>query len=124
MTYEESKKLIEAANLLKEHCEKSFREKECDCPFDFGDDGICSIGDLCPDAWEVPKLNRWTPEDVALAKALKVVGAKVIYNTLGSVYWRTDDVYTFGKLPNGAFESIKRCESFSIDDIIKEAEEV
>lgn len=122
MIYEESKKLIEAANLLKEHCENNFREKECDCPFNFGDDGICSIGDLCPNAWEVPKIKRWTPEDVALAKALKNVGAKVIYNTLGSVYWRTDDVHTFGKLPNGAFESIKRSESFSIDDIIKEAE--
>ena len=123
MTYEESKKLIDAANLLKEHCEKNIREKECDCPFDFGDDGICSIGDLCPDAWEVPKLTRWTSEDVALAKSLKAVGAKVIYNTIGSVYWRTDNVHNYGKLPNGAFTSIKDGESFSIDEIIKESEE-
>ena len=123
MKYEENKKLIDAANLLKEHCEKNFREKECDCPFNFGDDGICIIGDLCPDAWEVPKLNRWTPEDVELAKALKVVGAKVIYKTLGSVYWATDDVNDVGKLPNESFKSIKDCESFSIDEIIKESEE-
>ena len=122
MTYEENKKLIEAANLLKEHCEKAIREKGCDCPFGFGDDGICSIGDLCPDAWEVPNLNRWTPEDVALAKALKVVGAKAIYKTLGSVYWATDNVNDVGKLPNESFKSIKDCESFSIEYIIKEAE--
>ena len=120
MEYEENKKLIDAVNLLKEHCEKNIREKECDCPFDFGDDGICSIGDLCPDAWEVPKLNRWTPEDVALAKALKDVGVKVIYRSRYTLYW--DNINSCGVLPYETFNSIEDGESFSIDDIIKEAE--
>ena len=122
MTYEEKKKLIDAANLLKEHCEKNIREKECDCPFNFGDDGICNIGDLCPNSWELQKLCRWTPEDVALAKALKNVGAKVIGRSLSTVYWRSDDVNISGALPYEAFKSIEKYESFSIDEIIKEAE--
>lgn len=127
MKYEENKKLIEAANLLKDYCRmnlkygKNFKCNGCDCPFAIGD-YICAIGGPSPNSWVVPKLTRWTPEDIALAKALKSVGAKVIYNTLGSVYWRTDYVHTFGKLPNGAFESIKDSESLSIEDIIKEAE--
>lgn len=121
MTFEEKKRLIEAENLLKENCIKKIKgAKKCDCVFANGEN--CTLLDNYPCDWYTPKVIRWTPEDVALAKALKNVGAKVIYNTLGSVYWRTDDVYTFGKLPNGAFESIKRSESFSIDDIIKEAE--
>ena len=122
MTYEEKKKLIDAANLLKEHCEKNFREKECDCPFNFGDDGICSIGDLCPNAWEVPNLNRWTELDVALAKALKDAGAKAIYRSGCCVYWRTEDINTCWTLPCETFKSIKDGESFSIEDIVKEAE--
>ena len=122
MTYEENKKLIDAANLLKEHCEKNFREKECDCPFNFVDDGICSIGDLCPDAWEVPKLNRWTPQDVALAKALKAVGAEVIYKSSGKVSWRTHNIYDCGLLPDSAFKNMLASESIDIDDIIKEEE--
>ena len=117
----ENKKLIEAANLLKEHCEKNFREKECDCPFNFGDD-ICSIGDLCPNAWEVPKINRWTQLDVVLAKSLKDEGAKAIYRSGCCVYWRREDINSCCTLPYGTFKSIKDGESLSIDEIIKEAE--
>lgn len=121
-TYEEKKKLIEAAKLLKEHC---LEHKRCDdgCVFyDEGDVLTCPFYKNNADDFKIPKLTRWTPEDVALAKALKAVGAKVIYNTLGRVYWRTDNVFTCGELPNGAFTAIGRCESFSIDTIISEAE--
>lgn len=129
MTYEENKKLIDAANLLKDYCRmnlkygKNFKYNGCDCPFAIGD-YICAIGDPSPNSWVVPKLTRWTPEDIALAKSLKAVGAKVIYKTLGIVYWATDDVNDVGNLPNESFKSIKDCESFSIEYIIKEAEEV
>lgn len=123
MEYEENKKLIEAANLLKEHCEKNIREKECDCPFDFGDDGICSIGDLCPDAWEVPKIKRWTPEDVALANVLKAAGVTEICATSsGQRAWRSDDV-GHGYLPDSVFKNVFCGEVFRLDDILKEAEE-
>ena len=122
MTYEEKKKLIEAAKVLKEHCENNFREKECDCPFNFGDDGICSIGDLCPNAWEVPKIKRWTPEDVALAKALKEVGATEIYSTSsGQRAWRNYG-REGGYLPEPSFRNMKFKEAVRIDDIIKELE--
>lgn len=122
MTYEESKKLIDAANLLKEHCEKNIREKECDCPFDFGDDGICSIGDLCPDAWEVPKLNRWTPEDVALAKALQSFGVTSISrNADGNIVIGTA-LSCVGILKMNAFFMLCQEDSIGIDELIKEAE--
>ena len=122
MTYEEKKQMIEAANLVKENCEKCYRyETDCDdCVFDVNGCLLNLHG--IPRYWNIPKLIRWTPEDVALAKALKAVGAKVIYNTLGRVYWRTDNVFTCGELPNGAFTAIEKCEWFSIDTIIKEAE--
>lgn len=120
MTYEEKKKVVEAAMFLEKNCEKCFSAKQCDCPLEVNHE--CAIAGW-PKLWNIPKLTRWTPEDVALAKALKAVGAKVIYNTLGRVYWRTDNVYTCGELPNGAFTAIKKCESFSIDTIIEESEE-
>ena len=123
MKYEEKKKLIDAANLLKEHCEKNIREKECDCPFDFGDDGICSIGDLCPDAWEVPKIKRWTPEDVALAKALKSFGVTSISrNADGNIVIGTA-LSCVGILKMNAFFMLCQEDSIGIDEIIKEAEE-
>lgn len=122
MTFEEKKKVVEAAKLLKEHC---LERENCDgCVFyDEGNVLTCPFYKNNAADFETPELKCWTPEDVALAKALKAVGAKVIYNTLGRVYWRTDNVYTCGELPNGAFTAIKKCESFSIDTIISEAAE-
>lgn len=119
MTYEEKKKVVEAAKVIQEICDNV----DCrDCPFWSSNNEIdCEIKKF-PTCWKIPTITRWTPEDVALAKALKAVGAKVIYNTLGRVYWRTDNVCTHGELPNGAFTAIEKCESFSIDTIIKEAE--
>ena len=120
MEYEENKKLIDAANILKEHCNKNYRETEkCDCPFAIGD-YICDIGDICPKDWEVPKLCRWTPSDVALAKALKDAGVKVIYRSRCTLYW--DNINSCGVLPYDTFKPIEDGESFSIDEIIKEAE--
>ena len=122
MEYEENKKLIDAVNLLKEHCEKNFREKECDCPFNFGDDGICSIGDLCPNAWEVPKIKRWIPEDVALAKALQSFGVtRISRNADGNIVIGTGLVCA-GILKMNAFSMLCQEDSIGIDDLIKEAE--
>ena len=122
MEYEENKKLIEAANLLKEHCEKNFREKECDCPFNFGDDGICSIGDLCPNAWEVQKLCRWTPEDVALAKALQSFGITRISRNKDENIVMCKGLVCVGILRMNAFFALCYEDSIGIDDLIKEAE--
>ena len=123
MTYEESKKLIDAANLLKENCNKNFKEnEECDCPFSIGD-YICDIGDICPKDWEIPKLCRWTAEDVALAKALKAVGVTEIYGSTSHYRTWKDENMNIGYLPSAAFRNMDYQETVKIDDIIKEAEE-
>ena len=122
MTYEEKCKLIEAADLLKKHCNKKFKDyEECDCPFSIGD--ICRIGDSCPNAWEIPRISRWSLEDVALAKALKDAGAEVIYKSDGKVSLRTYNIYDYGLLPDTVFKNMLSGESIDIDDIIKESEE-
>lgn len=121
MTYEEKKKLIEAADLLKEHCNKKLKGyEECDCPFATAD--ICGIVGTCPKSWSIPLVIRWTPEDVALAKALKEVGATEIYGTTSHLrMWKNENMS--GYLPVLSFRNIEDMEVVRIDDIIKEAEE-
>ena len=122
MTYEEKKKLIESADLLKEHCNKKFKDyEECDCPFSIGD--ICRIGDSCPNAWDIPLVSRWTPEDVALAKALKAVRVTEIYGSISHYRTWKDENMNTGYLPSAAFRNMDYQETVKIDDIIKEAEE-
>ena len=122
MTYEEKKKLIEAANLLKEACREKIKgDKKCDCIFAKGEK--CTLLEEYPCDWYMPKVTRWTPEDVALAKALKAVGATHIY---GDDYdfraWSNDEKES-GYLPKQSFQYIKFGEAVKIDDIIKESEE-
>lgn len=122
MTYEESKKLIEAENLLKENCIKKIKgAKKCDCVFANGEN--CTLLDHYPCDWHTPKVIRWTPEDVALARALKSAGATEIYGTSsGQRSWRSGDV-GHGYLPDSVFKNVFCGDVFRLDDIIKEAEE-
>lgn len=118
MTYKEKEELIEAAKILKEYC----NEKCTDCIF-----GLihgCSINDkVSPKYWDIPKISRWTPEDVALAKALKDFGfSLIIRNDVGSIYYSDEDGGYY-RLPRYAFKNIGYSENVLIDTIIKEGEE-
>lgn len=122
MTYEEKKKLIEAENLLKENCIKKIKgAKKCDCVFANGEN--CTLLDNYPCDWYTPKLIRWTPEDIALAKALKDFGfSLIIRNDVGSIYY-SDENGCHYRLPRYAFKNIGYSENVLIDTIIKEGEE-
>lgn len=121
MTFKEKKKLIEAENLIKDNCIKKIKgAKKCDCVFANGEN--CTLLDNYPCDWYTPKVIRWTLEDVALAKALKEVGATEIYSTSsGQRAWRNDG-REGGYLPEPSFRNMKFKEAVRIDDIIKELE--
>lgn len=121
MTYEEKKRLIEAENLLKENCIKKIKGAKCDCVFANGEN--CTLLDKYPCDWHTPKVIRWTPEDVALAKALKAVGVTEIYGSTSHFrVWKDENMHV-GYLPSLAFRNLDYMETVKIDDIIKEAEE-
>lgn len=122
MTYEEKKKVVEAAMVLKVFCANN---RDCmvseteDCPF--YSSIACKINALSPRMWEIPDISRWTPEDVALAKALKAFGAIFLEKERSgaiTVHFNNGDlceapVLAFKCMPDG---------SYHIDNIIKEAE--
>lgn len=77
MTYEEKKKLIEAAKVLQENCTETIGPcKKKECLFHTRKNPMgCSLYSM-PAYYTIPKLPRWTPEDVALAKEFKAFGVK------------------------------------------------
>ena len=118
MTYEEKKKVVEAAKVLKEFCEE---ETICEeCIFWDKRDLFCGIFSR-PADFALPKITRWTPEDVALAKALKAFGAIFLEKEKSgaiTVCFNNGDlceapILAFKCMPDG---------SYHIDNIIKEAE--
>ena len=118
MTYEENKKLIESAKELKEYCRYIGSDNCKGCLFLVS--GFCELENV-PNVWKIPKLSRWTPEDVALAKALKAFGAIFLEKEKSgaiTVHFNNGDlceapVLAFKGMPDG---------SYHIDNIIKEAE--
>ena len=122
MTYKEKKKIIEAAEILKEYCKKSCCNSDnANCLFE-KTKGVCSIRKDYPTAWEIPKLTRWTSKDIALAKVLKEFGAnKLCRNACGDLFCITKDRYDRIDIP--AFINLEIGENIFIDTIIKEAEE-
>ncbi len=123
MTYEEKKKLIEAAKVLKEWC----TGRPCEgCIFENDSELTCAVRYNSPSVWEIPTLTRWTPEDVALAKALKAFGVKYIDRYSVGVVEAFDEggdsVLLIGAQAN-AFKSIDEYKRIDLDTIIKEAEE-
>ena len=128
MTYEENMKLVEAAKVLMEYGKSranGTRVFTCPgCLFQRINEGGCCLKS-CPCDWTIPTVTRWAPEDVALAKALKAVGAELIYRSgkNEAVYWRGNSTMDLGVLPANAFINMGDCESLLIDTIIREAEE-
>ena len=121
MAYKEKKKIIEAAEILKEYCKKSCCNSDnANCLFE-KTKGVCSIRKDYPTAWEIPELTRWTSKDIALAKVLKEYGIDSIENSIGRIFLiRKGIAYMFDI---GAFSDLGCGEIISIDTIIKEAEE-
>ena len=121
MTYEEKKKLIDAKVLIKENCKELMKVgcKGCISHIELIDE--CDLFKKNPADWHIPKLCRWTPEDVALAKALKAFGAIFLEKERSgaiTVHFNNGDlceapVLAFKCMPDG---------SYHIDNIIKEAE--
>jgi len=123
LTYEEKKKVIEAAKLLKEHC---LEHENCyGCVFyDEGNVLTCPFYKNNAADFEIPDISRWTPEDVVLAKALKALGVKHIFRSkFDDVFWEIADD-DWGKLPKGNFKCLGMGKRISIDTSISEAAEV
>lgn len=124
MTYEEEKKIIDAAKVLMEYGKSRVNGKRMfacpGCLFQRINEGGCRLKS-CPCDWTIPTVTRWTPEDVALAKALKGFGAnKIFRNTRGDLFCITKDRYDKIGIP--AFINLETGENIFIDTIIKEAE--
>lgn len=123
MTYEEKKQAINEAWELRNLCERE-RKKEThkECPFWNEELDDCELHIGWPSDWSIPIVTRWTPEDVALAKALKAFGVKTVYKHFDIVYWRLNTGAT-GALLFGAFKDLRADDrEVSLDTIIKEAE--
>lgn len=126
MTYEEKKKVVEAAKVLEEFCEEKRYTDECnkeDCLFHskmfFKNCKICGT----PSTWNIPTLTRWTQKDVALAKALKEFGVESVERVeKGLVLYRMNGI-TYGMLPYGSFNSLRLDETVTLDTIIKKVDE-
>lgn len=126
MTYEEKKNLIDAVQTINKICarNRALYDKDCECPMKNNDRVECEFWrNQIPTEWNIPIITRWTPEDVALAKALKAAGAELIYRSgkNEAVYWRGNSTMDLGVLPADAFINMGNCESLLIDTIIKEA---
>lgn len=126
----EYNKLIEAANMIKEHCLN--REGGSPCCFAAGGkcNGIitnCGIGEgeLFPSDWDIPNTSRWSNADVALAKALMAFGSTRIYkNEIDNVaiYEKNGIFPCDSYVPEGAFISLNHGETVMLKDIVAEGE--
>lgn len=126
---DDNEKLIEAAKLIKEHCDSTktgnpciFSVYEtCEGPYK------CRIGfeKYFPTDWVIPKISRWTDADIALAKALMEFGVRSIYREKYASSVRYEQQGTFDCnwfLPKNAFASLKQGEMARLKDIVAEGE--
>lgn len=121
---DEDKKLIEAAMLIQEHCDKTGGKKPCI----FSEYGMCEgpykckigFGEYFPSSWNIPKPSRWTDADVALAKALMALGVKEVKEFHGAVLFVYEGL--FAKAPDGAFSALNPNETVYLKDIVAEGE--
>ena len=127
MTYEEKKNLVDAVQTINEICARyrALYDKDCEFPMKNNDRAECEFWrNQIPAEWNIPKLTRWTSEDVALAKALKAVGAKFLRKTEKCIHIDcADDDGPLGELTPYIFNALNYGETISIDTIIREAEE-
>lgn len=125
---EDAEKLLQAARMIQEHCKNT--ESGGVCPFSHtgfceGVEycGIAGVGETIPrEDWEIPKRCRWTSADIALAKALDMIGADSVHKySDGEVGAGVPDHAAIRCIPN-AFISLKAGETIQLSDIIAEGE--
>lgn len=121
---DEDKKLVDAANMIKDYCKKvEVGEK---CPFSVKE--TCDIlncrfrenKNIVPGDWNVPKISRWTDADIALAKALMAFGVKEVKESCGAVLFVYESLCV--KAPDGAFSALNPDETVYLKDIVAEGE--
>lgn len=127
MDYEEKKKLADAAMVLKECCKEHVAGvfEKCDCIFAEG--ASCSLHNAIPKNYKIHTISRWTPEDVALAKALIVFGIESIFkNDDAEVYLNDKTKFTPGwryRIPDRMFKDLGKGELVDLKKIVKTAEQ-
>ena len=115
----DNRELIQAAELLKQNCKEHFNpDGKCECVFGKGDCNCCDI--YAPTDWEIPKLRRFTDEQIALAKALKELGATTVTRGLNGTRFYNDSI-TIATV-RAYFNGVKFNKPIPIDDIIQDEE--
>ena len=117
--------LINAAQAIKENCLQKHTVNKCECPFAKGDNGCYfTTSGTNPTNWDLPKFIKWSKEDVAFAKAYKMIGFEFINcsgQDMSVRVWNADGDYLVA--PNRVFANVPYGENINLDDIIKEEEE-
>lgn len=111
----DTKELISAIEKVRSYCHN--QENCLRCIFYDIDLDCCNIQGI-PDEWVY---NRFSQDEVKLAKALKKYGVSRITRKGPVAYWGTKDGFG-GYLPKGTFENIGENEEVSIDEIIGNAD--
>lgn len=128
----ESEKLYDAAKLLKENCdeyewnpERLVCVRKCNgerCLFSDSNGNGCPIGGKLPFDWSIKKPRRFTDEEVALAKAFKIIGAVEIRGCIEGTLVISENDTCLAALPLNVFKGISTI-TLPIDEIIKDGEE-
>lgn len=120
---ENNEKLLEAARMLKTHCEKMEDCGKCCFIYGTANDLHCGISTSAgvPCGWRLPNTARWTPADKSLAAGLKANGYNSVTRMHGSesvlVMGRSQTALELGK---GVFANLQLGEVVNLDDIIGE----
>lgn len=113
--------LIEAVKSIKGYCANT--EIGGLCPF--GPKGVCIVDecpfvtDMTPDSWYIPKICKWTDEDISIAKGLRGSGYVSLFRDNNNILYVRDHSGNLDCIPTGLFREVKAGEAFSLDDIIE-----
>lgn len=110
-----TKELINSIEKVRRYCHN--QENCLHCIFYGIDLDCCNIQGI-PDEWVY---NRFSQDEVKLAKALKKYGVSRITRKGPVAYWGTKDGFG-GYLPKGMFENLGENEEVSIDEVIGNAD--
>lgn len=120
---ENNEKLLEAARMLKSHCEKMEGCGKCCFIYGTANDLHCGISTSAgvPCGWRVPGKTRWTTADKDLAAGLKANGYNSVTRAIVS-----GGVVALGRskpalsLDDDMFAGVAEGEVVNLDDIIGE----
>jgi len=125
---ENKDQLIQAAELLRDHCNDQERCWDCifcdQAKYENDNGSWCKLFDH-PDTWSRIRPPRWTLEELGLAKSLKNCGAARLIKSLHCTYviFEEDKPGTKPwRLPPSTFAALKPGTAIAIDDLIEEAD--